>query len=106
MNVQDYISSGIVESYVLGLASHEEQAEFERMCGQYPEVLAARTNFEIAMEHQAMQNSVAPPPALKQQIKDLILPPEARIIPMNRDASVKKSNEPAQEGEGKSMIIR
>jgi len=92
VNVQDYISSGIVESYVLGLSTPEEQAEFERMCRQYPEVLEARTNFEIAMEHQAMQNSVAPPPALKQQVKALIFPGEARIIPLNSDESATKSN--------------
>ncbi len=46
MNVQDYISSGIVESYVLGLASPGEQAEFESMCKQYPEVIQARNDFE------------------------------------------------------------
>lgn len=92
MNVQDYISSGIVESYVLGLASPEEQAEFESMCSQYPEVLTARTNFEIAMEHQAMQNPVPPPPALKQHIKDLILPAEARVIPINSPESATNVN--------------
>ena len=53
MNVQDYISSGIVESYVLGLASPEEQSEFERMCREYPEVLQARVDFELAMVQQA-----------------------------------------------------
>jgi anti-sigma-K factor RskA len=42
VNKQEYISSGIVESYVLGLASAEERNEFEQMCSQYPDVLAAR----------------------------------------------------------------
>ena len=50
MNTQEYISSGIVESYVLGLASEEERREFEKMCNQHPEVLAARNAFEIALE--------------------------------------------------------
>lgn len=92
MNVQDYISSGIVESYVLGLASAEEQVEFETMCRQYPEVLQARISFEETMEKQAMQNAVAPPPALKQQVMDAALRSEARIIPINTGTKETKTN--------------
>lgn len=68
MNVQEYISSGIVESYVLGLASAEERREFEQMCLQYPEVLQARTAFELSLEKQAMENAIAPPADLKNKI--------------------------------------
>jgi anti-sigma-K factor RskA len=72
VNIQEYISSGIVESYVLGLASDEERREFERSCDQYPEVLAARTTFEMALEKQAMENAIAPPADLKNKIIDKI----------------------------------
>lgn len=72
MNTQEYISSGIVESYVLGLASEDERREFEHMCVQYPEVLAARTAFELALEKQAMENAIAPPADLKNKIIDKI----------------------------------
>lgn len=68
MNIQEYISSGIVESYVLGLASDEERREFEQACAQYPEVLKARTDFEIALEKQAMENALAPDTGLKEKI--------------------------------------
>jgi anti-sigma-K factor RskA len=68
VNVQEYISSGIVESYVLGLASPEERSEFESMCIQYPEVLRARTEFELAMEKQAMENAIAAPAGLKNKV--------------------------------------
>lgn len=68
MNIQEYISSGIVESYVLGLASEEERIEFEQYCAQYPEVLAARTAFELSLENQAMENAIAPPADLKNKI--------------------------------------
>lgn len=92
MNVQDYISSGIVESYVLGFASHEEQEGFEKMCKQHPEVLQARIDFELSMEQQAMQNAVSPPPALKQQIMDTIFHPEAKVISINAGEPVIKTN--------------
>ena len=72
MNTQEYISSGIVESYVLGLASDEERREFEKMCDQYPELLAARTAFELALEKQAMENAIAPPAELKNKIAEQI----------------------------------
>lgn len=68
MNTQEYISSGIVESYVLGLASQEEAAEFERACATYPEVRAAREAFELSLEQQLLANAVPPPAGLLDDI--------------------------------------
>ena len=68
MNIQEYISSGIVESYVLGLASPEERVEFERMCAQHPELVEARNNFELSLEEQARKNVAVPPAHIKEQI--------------------------------------
>ena len=90
MNVQDYISSGIVESCVLGLASAEERSEFERMCAQYPEVSAARTAFEMVLEKQAMENAVAPEPGLKERIMSGIR--TAPAIPAREPAPVRAIN--------------
>jgi anti-sigma-K factor RskA len=72
VNVQEYISSGIIESYVLGLASAEERSEFEKMCGQYPEVLGARIDFELSVEKEAMLYAIEPPVTLKEKIFDTI----------------------------------
>ncbi len=68
MNVKEYIVSGIVESYVLGLASHEEMAEFERMCAAHHEVRLAREAFEQQLEQQAMSKGIKPPAHLKSKI--------------------------------------
>jgi anti-sigma-K factor RskA len=68
VNVQEYISSGIVESYVLGLSSPEESAEFERMCATHSEVLAARNDFEIQMEKGLLEQKLEPPRELKSRI--------------------------------------
>lgn len=72
MNIKEYISSGIVESYVLGLASGEEMAEFEKLCLQYPELAAARNSFEISLEKQAFANAVEPQASAKQKFLDFI----------------------------------
>lgn len=82
MNVQAYILSGIVESYVLGLASPEEQAEFERMVAEYPEVLQARLAFELALEEQAMAGAIEPPVALKEKIREAVLDGAAGVSPV------------------------
>jgi anti-sigma-K factor RskA len=92
VNTQEYISSGIVESYVLGLASDEERRGFEQMCRQYPEVLAARTAFELALEKQAMENSITPPAGLKSKIfTQLDSSSSAKVIAM-QPAVVKSMN--------------
>ena len=79
MNVNEYISSGIVESYVFGLASPDEQAEFEQMCAEHPEVKAAREAFELLVEKQALSHAVAPPAGLKDKIFQNIGLPKAEV---------------------------
>ena len=46
MNVKEYIASGMIESYVMGLLTEPERREFEAVCVQHPEVAAARMAFE------------------------------------------------------------
>jgi len=72
VNIQEYISSGVVESYVLGLLTAQERFEFEQLCNKHYEIKAAREAFELALEKEAMQNAVPPPPELKQKISDVI----------------------------------
>ncbi len=69
MNIQEYISSGIVESYVLGLASAEEQREFEQLCAQHAELREARDAFERSLEQQALANAVPPPASIKENVR-------------------------------------
>ncbi len=89
MNVQEYISGGIIESYVLGLASEEERSEFEKMCEQYSEVLQARISFELSLEKEAKQNAMEPPAYLKEKIFYAIQP-MGRIVNMS-STPVKRS---------------
>lgn len=68
MNIQDYISSGIIESYVLGLASNEERAEFEQLCSIHAELRLAKEAFEIGLEQHALANAVPAPAGVKAKI--------------------------------------
>jgi anti-sigma-K factor RskA len=68
VNIQEYISSGIVESYVLGLAEEAERVEFEQMCTLHAQVRAARDAFELSLEQHAMASAVAAPSHLRATI--------------------------------------
>ena len=81
MNIQEYIASGIIESYVLGLASPEERVEFEQNCALYPELVIARTDFEMALEQQALSASTKPPAFIKEKLLKEING-GAKVIPM------------------------
>lgn len=92
MNLQEYISSGIIESYVLGLASQPEREEFERMCNAYPEVNAARDAFEAELEAHALANATGVPADLKSRVlaavdaDKLVSPSQAPVLPMTPKA--------------------
>ena len=77
MNIQEYIESGIIETYVLGLASPAESAEFERLCAQYPELVAARRKFEEGLEKHASTHAVLPPVGVKVKVLEAIGDAEA-----------------------------
>ncbi|MEP7318380.1 MAG: hypothetical protein ABI921_06555, partial [Panacibacter sp.] len=61
MDTKAYIESGIIESYVLGLATSEEIAELQLLCKQHADIQQAVTEFELLLEKQAFENAVAPP---------------------------------------------
>lgn len=68
MDIQAYIASGVIESYVMGLATEQECAELESLRKQYPEINAAIAEFEAALEAGAMANAQQPPAVVQQKI--------------------------------------
>ncbi len=68
MKIRDYIESGAIESYVLGLAKPEEIKELEVLMEQYPELKEAIDQFSTELEEQAFNNAVPPPAFVKQKL--------------------------------------
>jgi anti-sigma-K factor RskA len=68
LDIQAYIESGIIESYVLGLASAEEAIEVEKLRLQYPEVRNAIDEFSVLLEKPASENAIPPPANVKSKI--------------------------------------
>lgn len=67
MNLQDYIDNGMVESYVLGLATPEEARELERMLKEYPELRTELNTVERTMQKLWLEDAVPPPMELRER---------------------------------------
>jgi anti-sigma-K factor RskA len=68
LDIEAYIQSGIIESYVLGLSSTEEAIEVEKLRLQYPEIDKALEGFSVMLEKEAFENAIAPPADVKSKI--------------------------------------
>jgi anti-sigma-K factor RskA len=80
VNVEEYISSGIIETYVMGLASESEKAEFEQLCSQHPELAAARRDFEVTLENLAFEQAITPPAGIKGKVMEAIGNPDSLAV--------------------------
>lgn len=68
MDIKEYISSGILETYVLGDASPQEKQEVECLSSIYPEVKSALQELQKSVEKVADHNAINPPDDLKDRV--------------------------------------
>jgi len=68
LNIQDYISSGIIEAYVLGTLSETEALDVEQMAAQHPEVKAEIIAIQEVMEKYASAHVIQPRTGLKEKV--------------------------------------
>ena len=64
-NTSFYIDSGILESYVLGVATGEEVSMVEKMALDHPEIKEELEQIEIALEQYATAHAVEPHATMK-----------------------------------------
>jgi hypothetical protein len=79
-DIQEYIDSGILELYVLGSVSEEEERELLTYKEKFPEVKQALFELETDMERIAEQMAIKPPPTtwlkIQENLNELIEMPE------------------------------
>ena len=68
MDIKEYISSGIIESYVLGLATEQEASILECVRKNSPEVEQAILDAQLILEQFATQQAIVPNEELKSEI--------------------------------------
>lgn len=76
MKNHHYLTSGVLESYLLGLVSSEEKEQLEHVLATDPDVLAELNELEVQMEQYFLENGVPPPPGVKMAIEQRINKPE------------------------------
>jgi len=68
VNPKEYIESGILETYILGFASDNQQEEVEKYVRIFPEIsLALEDLGKVINEHFSAS---IPPPSVRQRIKE------------------------------------
>jgi anti-sigma-K factor RskA len=82
VNVEAYISSGILEAYALGELTEQERVEVEKNLAQYPALRKELALIEEAQENFLMKAGVQPRPALKAKILAAIdeQKPAAKVV--------------------------
>ena len=78
MNLKDYISSGILEAYLLDEVTPQERMKVQRMLALHPELKKELHRMEETMEAFAMKSAIVP----RAELKDKILVKAARISSM------------------------
>ena len=83
MNITDYISSGILETYVLGELSAKEREDVEKNLRQYPALREELAKIEESVENFLQQTAVKPRAQVKERLFEKInQKPEAKVVPM------------------------
>lgn len=68
MNIQEYLESGALETYALGLGTEAERRETERLLLLYPELEQELAAIQAGLEVYASVHAVEPPAALRAQV--------------------------------------
>ncbi|MEP2773246.1 MAG: anti-sigma factor [Fulvivirga sp.] len=90
MNIEEYISSGILEAYALGELSEKENQEVMAMLEKYPELKAELDQIEEGLERMAFETAVTPPSHVKERLFDetsIAEKPKAKVVTMESEVA-------------------
>jgi anti-sigma-K factor RskA len=88
LNLEEYISSGILEAYALGELSHKEREEVEKNLKLFPALREELYLIENLQEVIAHRTSIAPPAHLKDKIM-VSVHEKGKIISLTNDNVLK-----------------
>jgi anti-sigma-K factor RskA len=88
LNIEEYISSGILEAYALGELSATERSEVEKNIALYPQLKEELQRVEEAQENLLMRSAIKPKASVKENLfKKLEKEEGGRVIPISTDGS-------------------
>ncbi|QJX48358.1 anti-sigma factor [Hymenobacter taeanensis] len=68
MNIQEYIESGILEEYALGVLDEAERPTVERMAAQHPEIRRELDEITRGLDFYAEAHAVTPPAGMRERV--------------------------------------
>ncbi len=92
MDISEYISSGLLESYVLGLASKEENRLIHTLIKESPQVNEEILAIESALLTHASQQATIPPLHIKNAVIEKIFVTESEVIDHPASLSFKNTS--------------
>jgi anti-sigma-K factor RskA len=97
VDIKEYISSGILEAYVLGSVTPQERKEVEETSYKYPEVKKELRAIEDSLFHYASKYSKNPPISLKKKVinaidksekkESKVILPKGKVVQINKKES-------------------
>ena len=90
MDINQYISSGVIEMYVIGICTAEEKAELELLRKQYPQLNEAILQFEIELENNSLQNATLPGDEVDTKIIQSLRSLQTPVVDINSNTAVIK----------------
>jgi len=90
----------------MDLASESERREFEQMCAQYPEIVAARREFEEKLEKFATGQAIRPPVGVKDRFLEAIgnVPPSVPSSNQSKIITMEKEKSPVRQSGGSRFL--
>jgi len=101
LDINEYISSGILEQYVLGSVSSKEKQEVECMASIYPEIKSELEALQSTLEIFALQSEVSPPPKLKGEVLRAIAE-----VDQIKDDDISSASKVAKPSSDHAQVIR
>lgn len=83
MSIKDYISTGILEAYVLGDLTDGERAEVEAMLRKHPELAEELRRVEEAQEAFLMRTAMQPSSTVRAKVLDSIPASQGTVVALD-----------------------
>jgi anti-sigma-K factor RskA len=87
MDITQYISSGNIEMYVMGLCTPAEKAELETLRPQYPQLNDAVIQFEKELETNLLANAIVPGAAVDTRVLKALSTLQTPVIDINTNST-------------------
>lgn len=91
MDIKAYISSGILENFVLGLLSESERKEVEQNILKFPQLREELNKIEEALESYAKSKAISAPAGLLDTIMEQIKPEDNPPVELTKNDKSTKS---------------